>query len=97
MNFVLLILTELVMKNKLIILLLLLLTGSIKTNAQDYIPMLGDTNVWTYAHWSWEWVDIISTEDSVYNGLTYKKILHEGWGLTGLIKRRYNQSTNMVH
>ncbi len=74
------------MKNKLFILLLLLLTGNIQTNAQDYIPMLGDTNVWTYAHWPWEWVDIISTEDSVYNGLTYKKILHEGWGLTGLLR-----------
>jgi len=79
------------MKNKLII-LLLLLVNSYFAKAQDYIPMLGDTNVWTYAHWPWEWVDIVTTKDSVYKGLTYKKILHEGWnnnlpyGTTGLLR-----------
>ena len=79
-------------KHKLIIILLLLTISSIQTKAQDYIPMLGDTNVWTYAHWPWEWVDIVTTKDSVYKGLTYKKILHEGWnnnlpyGTTGLLR-----------
>lgn len=58
----------------------------------NYQPMLGDTNVWTYSGWPWDFVNVISTKDSTYQNADYKNILHERrkgadeWGSTGLLR-----------
>jgi len=60
-----------------------------QTKAQEYLPMLGETNTWTYSAWPWNFVHTITTEDSVYNSKNYKKIIHndEHWSkYNGLLR-----------
>ena len=81
-------------KNKLII-LLLLLAGSIQTKAQEYIPLLGDTNVWYIAE-RLEFGEIISyvrTTDGtkVINDTTYTWITGGGSVYYGLIRENTNE------
>jgi len=81
-------------KNKLII-LLLLLAGSIQTKAQDYIPLLGDTNVWYIAE-ILEFGEIISyvrTTDGieVINDTTYTWIKDDEGGGYALIRENIDE------
>jgi hypothetical protein len=61
------------MKSKLFLAVSLILLNHFM-KGQDYIPILGDTNVWVESAAPWEDIYIKTTMDSMYNGFNYKKI-----------------------
>jgi hypothetical protein len=79
------------MNRKLLVLFLLVLSRS-GVYGQDYIPILGDTNVWVESASPWEDIYIFTTCDSIFNGVNYKKICPYDYNILnrGLLREDIN-------